>query len=110
MVNSCPLAPVTIACCGMVPTEVVEDVTVGWLMNMTLELGRDFVEEGVPFDVATFEAEEEGVTRINLVTWGLSSVLGHFMPVLLINSACVTTWGTPELFSDGTTVFFTNEA
>lgn len=92
--------------------EAVDDVAVGWLMNMTLELGSDFGEEGVPFDKATFEVEEEeGVTRMNLVTWDLSSVLGRFTPVLLTNSACVRTCETPELLSDGTTtVFFTNEA
>ncbi len=92
--------------------EVVVDVTVGWLKNMTLELGSDFVEEGVPFDKAIFEVEEEeGVTRINLVTWDCSSVLARFTPVLPVNSACVRTWGTLELLSDGTTtVFFTNEA
>lgn len=92
--------------------EVVDDVAVGWLMNTTLELGSDFVEEGVPFGKATFEGEEEeGVTRMNLVTWDLSSVLARFTPVLLMNSAGVRTWGTPELLSDGTTtVFFTTEA
>lgn len=89
-----------------------DDVVVGWLMNMTLELGSGFVEEGVSFDTATFEAEEEeGVTRINLVTWDLSSVLARFIPGLQMNSDCVRTWGTLELLSDGTTtVFFTNEA
>lgn len=78
---------------------------------MTLELGSDFKGEGVPFDKATFEVEEEeGVTRINLVTWDRSSVLARFMPVLLMNSDCVRTWETPELLSDGTTtVFLTNE-
>lgn len=90
---------------------MVDDVAVGWLMNMTLELS-DFVEEGVPFDKATFETEEEvGVTRMNLVIWDLSSVLARFTPVLLMNSACLRTCGTPELLSEGTTtVFFPNEA
>lgn len=88
-----------------------DDVAVGWLMNMTLELGSDFMEEGIPFDKATFEvAEEGGVTRMNLVTWDLSSVLARFTAVLLMSSAFVRTWGTPELLSDGTTVFLTNEA
>lgn len=79
---------------------------------MTLELGSDFEGDGVPFDKATFELEEEeGVTRINLVTGDLSSVLARFTPVLLMNSACVRTWGTRELLSDGTiTVFVPNEA
>ena len=90
VVSSCPPAPVAIACFGTLPTKVVDDVAVGWLMNMTLELGSDFVEESVSFDTATFEAEEEeGVTRINLVTWDLSSVLlARFTPGLHMNSDC----------------------
>lgn len=80
-------------------------------MNMTLEVGSDFVEEGVPFGKATFEVEEEeGVTRMYLVTWDLSSVLARFTAVLLMTSACVRTCETPEVLSDGTTtVFFTND-
>lgn len=84
--------PVAIACFGMLSTEVVDDVAVGWLMNMTLELGSDFVEEGVPLDKATVEADEEGVTRMNLVTWDLSSVQGRFTTGLVMNSACLRTW------------------
>lgn len=95
---------VAISSFGMLPTDVVGDDAVGWLMNITLEPGCDFVGEGIPFGMATFEAEEEvGVTRMNLVTWDLSSVLGRFTPVLPMNSACVR---TPELVSDGTTTVF----
>lgn len=109
MLSSCPLAPGAIVGFGKLPIEVVDDVAVGWLMNMTLEPGSDLVKEGLPFDKAELE-EEEGVTRMNLVTWDLSSVLALFKPVLL-NSACVRTWGTPELLNDETaTVFFSNEA
>lgn len=72
---------------------VVDDAAVGWLINMTLEQGRDVVEEVVPFDTATFEAEDEevGVTRMNLVTWDLSSVQARFTPGLLLNSVFVGT-------------------
>lgn len=72
--------------------------------------GSDFVEEGVLFDETTFEGdEEEGVTRMNFVCWDLSSVLARFTPVLLMNSGCVRAWATPEVLSDGTPAFFTNE-
>lgn len=111
VVSSCPLAPGAIACFGMLPMVVLEDVTVGWLINMTLEPGSAFVEVGVPFGKAIFVVEEEeGVTRMNLVTWDLSSELARFTPDFLINSAGVRTWETTELLSDGTTtVFFANE-
>lgn len=54
-------------------------------MNMTLELGTDLVGEGVPLAKAE---EEGGETRMNLVTWDLSSVLARFTPVLVMKS-CV---------------------
>lgn len=54
---------------------------------MTLDAGIGFVVESVPLGKASFDAaEEEGVTKINLVTWDLSSVFGRLTPVLLVNS------------------------
>lgn len=74
---------------------------------MSLELGTGFGEEGVPLDAATFEEDDEdGVTRMNLVTWDPSSVVVRFIPVLL-----VAAWENPEPLCSGTaTLFFTNEA
>lgn len=62
-------------------------------MYMTPELGIELVPGVVHLDMATLETEEEeeeGVTRMNLVSWGLASVLARFAPLLLITSACVT--------------------
>lgn len=62
-------------------------------MYMTPELGIELVPEVVHLDKATLETEEEeeeGVTRMNLVSWGLASVLARFAPLLQITSACVT--------------------
>lgn len=71
---------------------------------MTLELGAGFGGEGVTFE----DEEEDGVTRMNLVTWDPSSVVVCFTLVLL---ACVATWETPEPLGGGTTtLFFTTEA
>lgn len=116
VVSVCPPASDASACFGMLPVDVMVDdaAAVGWLMNMTLEPGSDAVEEEVTFGTAVFEEEEEEeeeVTRMNLVTWDLSSVLARFTPGLLINCACVGSWETPELLSEGTiTVLFTSEA
>lgn len=50
------------------------DVTAGWLINMTLEAGSGFAEDSVLLDDATFDVEEEeGLTKMNFVTWDLSS-------------------------------------
>lgn len=80
----------------------------GWPANITLELVNDFEEEGVLFGVALLE-EEDGATKMYLVTWDLPSVLARFTPVLLKNSS-VRTGETPELLDDGTaTTFFIAE-
>lgn len=56
------------------------------------------------------EVEEEGVTKINLVTCDISSVLVRFTKGLLMNSVAVAPWEAPELVSEGTlTAFFTND-
>ena len=43
-------------------------------------MGRAALEEG---------HDDEGLIKINLVNWVLSSVLGRFRPGLLINVSCV---------------------
>lgn len=66
-------------------------MAVGWLINMTLEPGSDFEEEGVPFDKAIVEVgDKDGASRMNLVTWDISSVLTRFTPVLP-TSVCLRT-------------------
>lgn len=88
--------------------KLVDEVAVGWLMNIILELGTTFVAEDVPFNVVMLDVEDEdGVTRIYLVTWDSSSALARFTPVLPINS-CVKTWETPEPLTDWTPTLLFN--
>lgn len=69
VVSSCSLAPVPSACVGMLPMEVIEDVTVGWPMSMTFELDSVFLEGEVIFETASLDVgDDDGVRRMNFVT------------------------------------------
>lgn len=106
----CPFS-VAVTDVGKCPMKVVDEVTVGWFMRITLELVADFGEEGAPFAVVLFEVEEEdGATKMYLVTRAIPSVLARFTPVWP-KSSCGRMGETQELLSDGTaTTFFNVEA